>query len=180
MSGLIDVLDENGLRTGEVLTRKEVHALGKPHRVIHLYLFNQDNMIVLQKRSQYVDHYPGAFTISVLCHIDAGESSMDSARREIKEELGLNPDGYEIDFLFSYRRDAILSPTYIDKHFNDIYIARGTFCFEDISIDKGEVESVELVPYEIFIDMINDKTSKLADIYFDECQDVIYFVGNSK
>ena len=169
MSSLIDVLDENGLRTGEILSRHEIHALGKPHRVVHLYLLNQDNMIVLQKRSQNVDHYPGAFTISVLAHIDAGESSMDTARREIREELGLNPDGYEIDFMFSYRRDAVLGPAYIDRQFNDVYVARGTFSFEDISIDKGEVDSVELVPYETFIEMVRDKTSKLADISFDEC-----------
>ncbi len=179
MGGLIDVLDESGLRTGEVLSRTEVHALGKPHRVIHLYLFNQDNMIVLQKRSQTVDHYPGAFTISVLAHVDAGESSMAAARREIREELGLNPDTFQIDFMFSYRRDAILSETYIDRHFNDVYIAKGVFSFAEISIDRAEVDAVELVPFDAFIDLVVDRNSRLADVYFDECHDLIYYLRNA-
>ncbi len=179
MGGLIDVLDESGLRTGEVLSRKEVHALGKPHRVIHLYLFNQDNMIVLQKRSQTVDHYPGAFTISVLAHVDAGESSMSTARREIREELGLDPDNLQIDFMFSYKRDAVLSEAYIDRHFNDVYIAKGVFSFLEISIDRTEVDAVELVPFDVFVELVKDRKSKLADVYFDECRDLIYYLRNS-
>jgi hypothetical protein len=36
MSGLIDVLSETGLRTGEVLPRTEIHRLGKRHRAVWL------------------------------------------------------------------------------------------------------------------------------------------------
>lgn len=32
----IDVLDEQGHITGEILSRKEIHRLGKLHRAIHL------------------------------------------------------------------------------------------------------------------------------------------------
>ena len=40
MKNAIDVLDESGLRTGEVLSRPNIHRLGKLHRVVHLYLFD--------------------------------------------------------------------------------------------------------------------------------------------
>ena len=43
MSKLIDVLSGSGLRTGDILPRAEVHRLGKPHRAVHLYIFNSRN-----------------------------------------------------------------------------------------------------------------------------------------
>jgi len=100
MSGEIDVLDDNGLRTGEVLPRGEVHRLGKPHRVVHLYLFDQSNRLLLQRRSLLTDHFPDVFSISVLGHVDAGESSGKTVRREVVEELGI--DASDLNFDRSY------------------------------------------------------------------------------
>jgi len=61
----IDVLDEHGNPTGEVLSRQEVHTQGKIHRAVHLYLFDKSNNLLLQRRSFNADHYPGMFSISV-------------------------------------------------------------------------------------------------------------------
>jgi len=90
MSNLIDVLSTSGLRTGEILPRPEIHRLGKPHRAVHLYIFNSKNEVLLQRRAPTVDHFPGFFSISVLGHINAGEFSSDTVRREVEEELGID------------------------------------------------------------------------------------------
>ncbi|MCG8340009.1 MAG: NUDIX domain-containing protein [Cytophagales bacterium] len=79
----IDVLDDYGNRTGKVLSRKEVHELGKVHRAVHLYLFDKSNQLLLQRRSHNTDHYPGMFSISVTGHVDAGESSSETVQREL-------------------------------------------------------------------------------------------------
>ena len=60
MADLIDVLDEHGLRTGEVLPRRGIHRLGKIHRAVRLYLFNPKNELLLQQRTTTVDHAQGA------------------------------------------------------------------------------------------------------------------------
>ncbi len=177
MADLIDVLDESGLRTGEVLPRKEIHRLGKPHRVIHLYLFDAGGRLLLQRRAETVDHYPGILTISVLGHVEAGESSMETARREIREELGLDPDGLSIRFLFSYRRDAAPRPDYIDRQFNDVYVARGDFNLADINFDRDEVAEVRLVDFQDFKSMIKSGGGTLTDLYGDEWRDLVYFLG---
>ena len=57
--------------TGEVLSRKEIYRLGKLHRAAYLYLFNKDNNLLLQRRSDSADYYTGVFTISVTDHVDA-------------------------------------------------------------------------------------------------------------
>jgi isopentenyl-diphosphate delta-isomerase type 1 len=179
MPGLIDVLSENGLRTGEILPRAEIHRLGKIHRAVHLYLFNAKNELLLQKRSLSVDHYPGVFSISVLGHVDAGESSAATVRREIEEELGIDASALRIDFLFSYFSEATLNETYIDRQFNDIYVTRADIDPGLIRFDPAEVSAIEFVPFERFKEMLsNPAASELAPVYANECRDLIYFMGS--
>ncbi len=176
MSNLIDVLSNTGLRTGETLSRAEVHRLGKYHRAIHLYLFNSKNELLLQKRSLTVDHYPGVFSISVLGHINAGEFSSATIRREIEEELGIDASGLKIDFLFSYFSEATLNETYIDRQFNDVYVTRADIDPKRIHFDPSEVSEVKFVPFERFRQMLSEEASELAPVYANECRDLVYFL----
>ncbi len=51
MAELIDVLDENGIKTGEVLSRNEIHQKGLWHRAIVVAIVNKNNQVLLQQRS---------------------------------------------------------------------------------------------------------------------------------
>lgn len=179
MSNLIDVLSREGLRTGEILSRTEVHRLGKYHRAIHLYLFNSKNEILLQKRALTVESYPGFYSISVLGHVNAGESSAETVRREVEEELGLDVDRLRFDFLFSFFQEATLSETYIDRQFSDVYITRADIDPAFIKFDPAEVAEIKFVSFERFREMVADHSSGLAPVYENECQDLIYFLGDS-
>jgi isopentenyl-diphosphate Delta-isomerase len=176
MTGEIDVLDDYGLRTGEVLTRDEVHRLGKPHRVVHLYLFDRSDRLLLQRRSLLTDHFPGVFSISVLGHVDAGDSSGKTVRREVAEELGIDATDLNFEFLFSYRRDAELSPTYIDRQFNDVYACWADFRLDNIRLSSNEVSEVKLVSIEEFRAMAENGSGDLAPVYADECRDLLYLL----
>lgn len=174
-SQLIDVLSASGLRTGEILPRSEIHRLGKPHRAVHLYLFNSNNEVLLQRRSLAVDHFPGLFSISVLGHVDAGEFSSHTVRREVQEELGIDASQLSIDFLFSYFQEAILSETYIDRQFNDVYLTRFDIEPEQIPFDRSEVAEILFVPFETFREMVSGSTD-LAPVYASEVRDLVYFL----
>ncbi len=175
---LIDVLSESGLCSGEILSRAEIHRLGKFHRAVHLYLFNSKNELLLQRRSLTVDNFPGTLSISVLGHINAGEFSATTVRREIEEELGINASGLKIDFLFSYFSEATLNETYVDRQFNDVYVTRADINPALIRFDPSEVSAVEFVPFERFREMSSDPASGLALVYADECRDLVYFLGS--
>ena len=45
----IDVLDENGVKTGEILSRREIHKRGLWHRAIVVAVINEKNEILLQQ-----------------------------------------------------------------------------------------------------------------------------------
>jgi len=178
MSRLIDVLTPTGLRTGETLSRAEIHRLGKYHRAIHLYLFNSKNELLLQRRALTVDNFPGALSISVLGHVDAGEHSSATVRREIQEELGIDTSPLTIEFLFSYFSEATLSATYIDRQFNDVYLARTDLDLSHIHIDPSEVSDVTFVSFERFKQILADPHSELAPVYANECRDLVYFLDH--
>lgn len=84
---LIDVLDENGILTGEVLPRSEVHKRGLWHRAIVVAIVNEKNEILIQQRNHNKDKNPDMWDISVAGHISAGQDSLSAAAREINEEI---------------------------------------------------------------------------------------------
>ena len=98
---LYDVWDESGKRVGRA-TRAEVHS--NPaliHRAVHVLLFRSDGKILLQKRVKTKDIAPGKWDTSVGGHVDAGEDWDLAARRELKEELGV--EGVELEYLYEFK-----------------------------------------------------------------------------
>lgn len=85
----LDRVDKNNNIIGQV-SRDEAH--GNPeiiHRVVHILVFNSSGELFLQKRGLFKDVQPGKWDTSVGGHIEAGESIMDGAKREMAEELGI-------------------------------------------------------------------------------------------
>lgn len=83
-----DVVDEND----EVIvraTRAEVHRRGLLHRAVHVLVFNRRGEVFLQKRSTKKDRQPGLWDSSASGHVDSGEDYDSCARRELREEIGL-------------------------------------------------------------------------------------------
>ena len=108
MEELIDVLDENGIKTGEILPRSEVHNRGLWHRIIVVAIVNDNNEVLMQQRSASKDKNPNKWDISVTGHISVGQDSLSAAFREINEEVAIDL-GYKVDvkdfrYMFSYRR----------------------------------------------------------------------------
>ena len=113
MSELIDVLDENGIKTGEVLSRNEIHQKGLWHRAIVVAIVNKNNQVLLQQRSFKKDKNAGKWDISVAGHISTGQDALSAAAREINEEVSVNL-GYKIDikdfrYMFSYRKEQVIN-----------------------------------------------------------------------
>lgn len=92
MEEIFDIVDENGEPTGKTVPRSEAHRNGIRHRTAHVWLWRPAKggfEILLQKRSDDKDSFPGCYDISSAGHIPAGCDYITSALRELKEELGL-------------------------------------------------------------------------------------------
>jgi len=93
MPELIDVLNENGVKTGRVVSRDEVHREGLWHRIAVVAVIDNEHHILLQQRSMNKLTNPGRWDITAVGHVDAGENSYATALRETAEEIGIKVGG---------------------------------------------------------------------------------------
>jgi 16S rRNA (adenine1518-N6/adenine1519-N6)-dimethyltransferase len=82
------VVDEND-RPLSSMDRATIHRDNLLHRAVHIFLMNQRGELLLQKRSYRKDRFPRRWDSSAAGHVDADESYQDCARRELREEVGV-------------------------------------------------------------------------------------------
>ncbi len=127
---LLDVYDDNGQKTGRVVERgSKDFKEGEHIAVAIIYIENSNHEFLIQKTSKE----KGGHYSSTGGHIDHGEEPIESIRREVKEELGINVDNDNIvDLGFMCFDFPIRFCFYLKK---DIDI-------NDIKLQEDEVESI--------------------------------------
>ena len=147
---LIDVLDENGIFTGEVLSRDEVHRRGLWHRCIAVAIINEKNEILLQQRSANKEKNAGMWDISVAGHISSGQDALSAAAREINEEvsvlLGYRTEIKDFRYMYCYRKEEKFRDDFIERQFYDFFILRTSGVDDEVlHFQKEEVQAVKFV-----------------------------------
>lgn len=84
---LIDIYDEVGQQCGKTEEKYEAHRKALIHKGVCVWIINSNDEILLQTRSNHVK-FPNMMDISFSGHIQTGETSLEAAIREGKEELG--------------------------------------------------------------------------------------------
>lgn len=95
---LLQLVDSNDRDIGTA-TRAEVHATGLPHRSVHVVVHDGAGRILMQKRSRFKDTSPGKWDVSVGGHLDAGETYLQAALRECREEIGIEVGEVDLEDL---------------------------------------------------------------------------------
>ncbi len=85
----VDILDENGDQTGKIMTLTGTNLAGEWHAGVHVALYTRDRRALLQQRSKAIMFYPGQWELGVGGAVAAGESIIEAAMREVREEVGV-------------------------------------------------------------------------------------------
>jgi 16S rRNA (adenine1518-N6/adenine1519-N6)-dimethyltransferase len=83
------VVDKND-RILRDASRSQVHANNLRHRAVHILILNPAGEVYLQQRSRWKDRHPLKWDSSAAGHVTATERYDETARRELKEELGVS------------------------------------------------------------------------------------------
>ena len=147
---LIDVLDENGIFTGQVLPRDEIHKQGLWHRAIIVIIVNEENEVLIQQRAANKEKNANLWDVSVAGHISAGQDSLSAAAREINEEvsvdLGAKVDVKEFRFMTSFRSQIKYCEDFIENQFYDFFVLRRENMHpENITFQESEVQAIKFV-----------------------------------
>ena len=143
MDELIDVRDEAGEPTGEVVWKSEAHRLGLWHRCFHCWIFGVDAggpYLLVQRRAAAKDTWPGYVDLTVGGHLAAGEEPLDGLR-EVEEEIGLRVDRGRLVPLGTRRAEGRI-PDGLDREFQDVFLLRDDTPPGDFRLQKEEVEAI--------------------------------------
>jgi isopentenyldiphosphate isomerase len=87
---LLIQVDEHNQIIGPI-DRKTAHDSGNIfYRTIYVLIINNNGEVLLQRRSATKDLYPNCWDISVGGHVNFGHSYLETATREVGEELGIS------------------------------------------------------------------------------------------
>ena len=70
--------------------RSEIHRRGLRHRAVHVLIYNRAGQVFLQQRADTKDRNPGLWDSAAAGHVDAHETYVNCAVREVMEELGID------------------------------------------------------------------------------------------
>lgn len=179
MAEYIDVLDENGVKTGEILPRTEVHKQGLWHRAIVVAIINENNEVLLQQRSANKDKNANMWDISVAGHISTGQDAVSAAAREINEEVMIGIENKvsvsDFRYMFSYRVSQKFAEDFIENQFYDFFILRKTGITEkDIIMQESEVQAVKFVGLIELIKILDTDTIVKRGPIYEALKDYLY------
>ncbi len=147
-----DIVNENNEVIGTE-RRSVVHKSGLWHRGVHIFLFLPDRKLLVQKRGEAQDTFPGVWDCSVSEHLKVGESYLDGAIRGLREELGI--EQIELNPLVLFKMNY--GPN--DNEICELY--EGVLNDKPLTIDQQEIEQIAYYT----IHELEEMTSSREDLY---------------
>ncbi|MFT4597325.1 MAG: isopentenyldiphosphate isomerase [Paracrocinitomix sp.] len=141
---LVEHVDERG-QVIQVVTRAEMRARALRHRSVYVAVLDHDDQLLVHKRADWKDVFPGAWDLAFGGVCDVGEDWEPSAHRELMEEAGVR--GELIDHgpvFFEAPGVALVGRFFVCRH-------EGPFTFND-----GEVTDTQWVPLQDLADFVNN------------------------
>jgi isopentenyldiphosphate isomerase len=164
MDEYLDVLDENGNKTGKKKLRSEVHRDGDWHLATHVWIVNSKGELLIQKRSANKDSSPGLWDISSVCHVVAGEDATQAAIRETQEELGISLSGNELKQMLSYKRGKSHdNGQFVNNGFFEVFLVEKDIEVQDINFQQDEISEVKYIPFQELEERIKDDDRQYVD-----------------
>lgn len=181
----IDLRGEDGSLTGEVKERGLIHRDGDLHGTAHVWLirYREDKQsadVLLQKRSKNKDSFPGSYDISSAGHIPAGADFLDSALRELEEELGIKAGAEDLNYGFThmgYHEEEFYGKLFKNHEYSKVYLYECDLPVEEMKIQEEEVESVLWMDYRECLEHIR-KGDLNHCIFPDEFEKLVTEIEN--
>ncbi len=112
------LVDENDQQIG-LMEKMEAHEKGLLHRAFSVFIFNDENQLLLQQRAKDKYHSGGLWTNTCCSHPREGESLLDAGKRRLHEEMAFS---CPIETVFSFIYKAELDNNLIEHELDHVLI----------------------------------------------------------
>ena len=153
---LVDLLNNRKELIGETCERNAVPE-GKYRLSIHIWIVNDKNEILIQQRSASRKMFPNMWTNTGGACI-AGETSIETVFRELREELNVIPNIDDLELIASYKRK---------KDYVDVWLLRQNINIKDLKFNDNEVQAAKWATIEEWKKLlIEEQAVKSSTDYF--------------
>ncbi len=159
MDEFIDIVTKQGEPTGKSVPKSIIHKEGHYHNTAHVWFYTNNGGVLLSQRSAKKIIFPLLWDVSVAGHIDTGETIIQGAIRETKEEIGLSLFENDLIKIGVYECFQTYENGIIDNEFHHSFISELKVALSDLIPQTEEVEALKLISTDDFkqlIDNIND------------------------
>jgi mevalonate kinase len=134
-------------------TREDCHKSPSViHRSVGVLICDPEGRVLLQKRSKTKDTRPGYWSTSVGGHVMKGESYQAAARREAKEELGIDIEGEFVGKKVNeYTNEKEMNAVFLATHAGPFFI------------NKEEVAEVRFFSKDELLQLFHDPSFLLSE-----------------
>ena len=136
-------MDEKDEVVGQA-DKDEAHQKNLPHRLAHIFIFNDQGEMAMQLRSREVNN-PLHWITAGSGHVKSGENYLDGAKKELFEEIGVKD--IELEFMskdfFTAGNERLFLGVFRGTH-------NGPF-----SPDPKEVEKIDFFSLDEIRNMVN-------------------------
>lgn len=161
-----DVLTENGEHTGKRKERSLVHKDGDWHGASRIWIARRRKKgggmeVLLQRRSEEKDSYPGLWDVSAAGHVSAGGNFLETAVRETEEELGITLDPSELIYLFSLKSESTWryrGENFTDREIHHVFMTWKDVDICSLSLQKEEVAEVMWINTEKLYNQLKEES----------------------
>lgn len=154
----IEILSSAGSATGEHIGRNEVHQKELWHEVVHIWILDKSKNLLIQWRSQEKKQYAGVWHMSAAGHIASGEGALDTAIREVYEEIGLKILSSKFILLRRSKVEQKIPETgLMDREWVNDYLLIINDDAIEFRLQDDEVKEVKWISLENFAKEIKNK-----------------------
>ena len=154
MDEYIDLANEQGKFIGRKELKSVIHQKGHYHHTAHIWLYTNKGEIILSQRSAKKTICPLLWDVSVAGHIDAGESIIHGALREMQEEIGLTLSENDLTKIGVFECFQSYDNGIKDNEFHNTFIAELKVPLSELKPQIEEVEALKLVSFHEYEDLL--------------------------
>ena len=139
---MVILVDKNDNQLG-LMEKIEAHKKAVLHRAFSVFILNENNELLLQKRALSKYHSPGLWTNTCCSHPRDGESVINAGIRRLSEEMGFET---ELNTLFSFIYKAEFDNGLTEHEFDHVLLGRYN---KNPLINKLEVSDWKWIDVEL-------------------------------